>query len=738
MHLRSSIGPVLATALLIVAACALHVVIEHRFFYWDDAQHTFAPVFYTIGEQLRAGEWPTTTLLLWQGGFLAGEGLYQVFNPVSLAVFAMLPSIDDVALGMALHATVWLVIAGTGVYALAARLGALPAWAILAGFSYATSPFLLYWLAASWVNGAVGFAALPWALFFLATPRLRAAGALGIALSTYVVGVSGWIHAIVPLVLFGSARVLLPDRAVAARDRAAFALALAAGALTASPQLLATAAAVQGGMRPSNISNIGTAVASLQGLATAFWPTYTQPARWFSESGWSPPLYYAAWFVLPAVAMLAGRWRQLLMEFRWLVWPALVLLVATLGPDQLGPTRWPIRLLPAAWAAVIPLAAVVISRHGGEQHPHRSRHLGVALALAALLSWQQHPGGALTLLFFWCVLWGMSILVLRRPHFVPAHFSRPLYLGATLLITAWMAAEYPANTAFDDYFGPAHRSSVPAVGVSFPASVVQVYSRLDGASSGDRGRSGARRPPDPWNDTPLSNEETLWVPSGNMPLWRRERQVNGYTPVEMLSLKTMTCGQSIFGWTCDGPAPTLFAREPGTGRSYADLMRVDAFVVSSRMPESLDYLSGLPDWQAETPSRYATVFRRIPASSPPPGTISYLPPGVQVVSHASFDTDDERVTVDRPAGFTGGLIAFARAYYPGHSILIDRRPVPVVRLGGVVLAARLPPGQGPVTVDVRHRLPMPSLWRACVLLGLVAILAAVFLSRRPSSAPRTE
>ena len=165
-------------------------------------------------------------------------------------------------------------------------------------------------------------------------------------------------------------------------------------------------------------------------------------------------------------------------------------------------------------------------------------------------------------------------------------------------------------------------------------------------------------------------------------------------------------------------------------------MRVDAFVVSSRMPESLDYLAGLPDWRAETPSRYATVFRRTPARSAPPGTISYLPAGVRVTSAASFDTDDERVTIDRPAGFSGGLIAFARAYYPGHSIRIDHQLVPIERLGGVVLAARLPPGQGPVTVDVRHRLPMPILWRACVLAGLVAVAVAVWLARRPRLAPR--
>ena len=61
------------TALLTGLACALLYLNDWRVFYWDDVQHTFAPVFYMIGERLREGDWPTTTLQIWQGGFLAGE-----------------------------------------------------------------------------------------------------------------------------------------------------------------------------------------------------------------------------------------------------------------------------------------------------------------------------------------------------------------------------------------------------------------------------------------------------------------------------------------------------------------------------------------------------------------------------------------------------------------------------------------------------------------------------------------
>lgn len=719
------------TGVMVAGFVVLRISLEPRFFYWDDVQHTFAPVFYTIGNALREGNWPSTTLLLWQGGFLSGEGIYQLFNPVSLAIFALLPGIEDISLGMALHSGVWLAIAGMGVHVLAARLGAKANWATIAGFSYATSPFLVYWLAASWVNGLVAFAALPWVLVFLATPRPAAVHLLALAFWTYIVGVSGWIHGMLAVALFGGARLLLRDDNLATRDRIAMACALASGALLASPQLLTTVAAVQGGVRPSNLSNLGRGVANLQGIVTSFWPAYAQPVSWFSGIRWSPPLYYAAWILLPACLLLAGRWRPFIREFRWLLVPALLLILATLGPEQLGTTRWPIRFLPAAWAAVIPLAATVISRYRTEGTRSQWRLVGIVLLLAGILTWQQHPDRELTLVVLACLIGFMTVLVLSPGRVMSLARQDLVCIAGTLAVAAWMAGEYPINTVFDDYHAPAKVGEIPPIGVHWPNSVVQIYRRVNGTAVARNRLQGHEDAPEVLSDTPYSAVESRWVPSGNIPLWRKERLVNGYTPIEMLSLKTLVCGQSIFGWTCDGPGPALLSTERRTQTSYADLMRIEAFVVSSRMKSSLDFFREQHDWRPESLSEYATVFRRARTSVPLQGTVSYLPGNVELTGVPVLKDDHETITLLRPQGFAGGLIAFARPYYPGYVAAIDDVAVPVERLGGVVIAVQLPPGPGPVTVEVRHRLLMPALWRACVLLGAGLLAAGLLLTRRP-------
>ena len=274
---------------------------------------------------------------------------------------------------------------------------------------------------------------------------------------------------------------------------------------------------------------------------------------------------------------------------------------------------------------------------------------------------------------------------------------------------------------------------MPNVSVESPGSIVQIYGRLidsggeAGAAATSTGLPGNQRA------APFSMEETRWVPSGNMSLWRRERQLNGYTPVEMLSVKVLVCGQSIFGWTCDGPARTLLATEKSTGHRIIDLLRVDAVVISTRMTNSLTDF-GVLGWPVEAPSPYVRILRR-PAPSSLPGTVSFVPAGASVSLAAPYSDDEESLIVNRDPGFKGGPLVLARAIYPGHVAEIDGQPVPVKALNGVLLSVQLPPGSGPVRVDVRHELPFPWAWRISVAMGLAALLAGLALAafRRPAA-----
>ena len=468
---KGRFAALIATLALVAFLSALHIFLEHRFFYWDDVQQTFAPVFYMIGEELRLGNWPAVTTLLWQGGFLVGEGLYQLFNPIALAIFFFLPYIDEIAFGMALHATIWLMIAASGVYLLALRLGSTPRWALIAGVAYAASPYLVYWLAASWINGAIAYAALPWLLFLLGGQGPSAAAAVGIAFTTFVIAVAGWIHAIFAVLLYGTARIFLPSKDVPMRQRVTFAAALAAGALLAAPQLLTTLTAVDISMRPSNISNSGTHVADLQGIVTAFWPAYVYPMRWFS-SEWGPPVYYAAWFLLPAALIAFREKLTSIKNAAWLVGPAFALLLASLGPEQLGPSRYPMRLLPAAWCALIPVAATIMSNYRASEPSSLIRWTAALLLWAALLSWQAHPDRTLVLAFWVAVIVLASMSTLGRDGLFERTTRSVLPVLATVLVPVWIMAEYPINSSFSDFEGPERASDIEKLGLDESSSSV--------------------------------------------------------------------------------------------------------------------------------------------------------------------------------------------------------------------------------------------------------------------------
>jgi hypothetical protein len=297
----------------------------------------------------------------------------------------------------------------------------------------------------------------------------------------------------------------------------------------------------------------------------------------------------------------------------------------------------------------------------------------------------------------------------------------------TLLLAVWIAIEYPINTVFDEYDGPTRGADIAPVDVQVSGSVLQIYRRMNATSV----NHAAQLTGDEVNllqHAAFSKEESMWVPSGNIPLWRKERLVNGYTPIEMLSIKTLICGQSIFGWTCDGPGRAILQKERRTGSTYADLMRIEAFVVSTRMTESLSFFHQRSEWTASSPSRYATIFRRTEERAQLPGTVSYLPDGVRPVVLELLSDDHERITLLRSRDFRGGLVAFARPYYPGYSATIDGEHASIERLGGVVVAVEIPGGEGAVVVDVYHRLPKPVLWRLLVLVGLVFLASGIYLT----------
>lgn len=210
----------------------------------SDATFQFFPWFHFMAEGFRKGEirqWNPTLL----GGMpVTPNGNVSAYYPPSWLGGVVSPY-DAYDLFVLLH----LVLGALGVYVLARALGAgpLPSW--LAGLLAFTAAFWVHW--STHLGHIAGMVWVPWVLaatwWLLERPSRRRAAGLAVVAGLWMLGgsaqylyygglaVVGWTAAIV-----AGRRIV--SKAPVVRATAAFALAVALGALLAAPVLLPTAA----------------------------------------------------------------------------------------------------------------------------------------------------------------------------------------------------------------------------------------------------------------------------------------------------------------------------------------------------------------------------------------------------------------------------------------------------------------------------------------------------------------
>ena len=195
---------------------------------------------------------------------------------------------------------------------------------------------------------------LPWALGLLASQRITVPVATGLVITSYLMAVSGWIHGLVALCIFAMCAFWNQRGNWSTGQVVAAATALLSGGLLAGPQLIATIEAVSYGTRGSGVSSSGMLTLDLQTLlAGTMIPPYLCRLNWGPPEAWlsggalpSPPIAYCAWFLAPALALVIRR-SALGPNAKWLLFGASVIGLLMLGPEQLGPMRWPLRFIPA-------------------------------------------------------------------------------------------------------------------------------------------------------------------------------------------------------------------------------------------------------------------------------------------------------------------------------------------------------------------------------------------------------
>jgi hypothetical protein len=689
------------TVLTVVAAAAIPLLYTPRFYFLGDTQIGAFGQWYHLGKKLLSGEWPLLDLQAWHGGNYIAEGQWGLFSPLTMGIGLLATMIEHAVVFVTVVKFAMLAAGAVGAFLLARSYGIPQQVAYVAGVAVTLGGATQYLDAPEWVTSQMVWTLIPYAWWSTRRTMTRTASPLTplvFGLLTVTVGyVYGTLYLAVVFVaclvdawvtrnLPGAVRVLL--------------IGVCCGLVAVTVYLPGILSASVTTRASWEVFSEGRLQADLPGLLGSMIPTVRSPS--------SPvppmvqyPAHYIAWF-LPLIAWIDLR------EARRLVRPAASLLtvigvglVWALGPNQIGPLRWPIRVLPFLSLAVIVFVALCWSRATLRRPPLRRLVVSLAMPIGAayLIVSRFWDDRWMTLVNTTVVVVGLVLLwILTRWAHAHSRGGRPA--PATVLavfIVSWsvlaMAVQhfyYPFPTAVD--------RNMP--------STISGYSTQVSTAKGDVILVG--NPEVVVLKTPAAIRDFLIASS-----W----YVNPHPMQNVYSTIGFTAYNELYGMRFDGAtypwlADELFTIEPRTGKRRADLLSVSTvLLVRSEVPEAT--LLYPPDgWSVSEQTPYAiTWVRDLPL--PSAGGLVWASPGMNV-TQLSTSTRRLQFRVNQ-APADGGTVVLSRLAWPGYSV--DGATL-APSTDGYLLTVAVPPGSSGRIVTVRYSPPGWGVERLTGWLGL--------------------
>lgn len=690
-----------------MAAAALLALIpllfSSRFYYADDTQAGAYPIWVTIGEALRDGSIPYFEPSRWMAGNLVAEGQWGTFNPLVWLIGLGASVAPDGAAYSALVKIAFLAIAAGGVFVLLRSLGADRGWSLVGGVVASTTGFTVYIDAASWVTSLFVWALLPWVLWGLRRVAVDRRNTLLAFVPGFLLITVGYVHGTLMLVV-AVVGVLLET--VLRRDRTGFLRAFVVSALLGLvaltvylPGVLSSGVTARDSQ---TIDNSNFMSPDLSGLASSAAPTAQPWLTGFWDSPVSAPLMYISWLLPVLVLVDWRRAKELLLPLVSVLVVGAAAAALAFGPSEIGPLRFPARVLPYFSVALIVVAVLALSRFG--RRP--TRRLAIAaslwLVVSTYLAYAEAPNSwkVLALGSFVALLAVLGLLLtLHRTG------SKVALAGVAVAATALVGVvqhQYFPISPLPDFAMPAERDAVRPVLSQTQGDVMVI-------GNPNRTRIG-------WDTTSYANG---WLLSD-------ATVTNVYSPLMHRTYAEDLCVDS-HGVVCWETAGHLFSIDEATGLPLVDLLAISSLQVLARTdggdpaaPWADPYtFADVPaGWSEVTRDEHSAVWVR---DSPVQGAgdVVWASEGTDVTTVEATTTS---VTLDVgavPAG--GGQVVLSRLDWPGYTVE-GGELAPSVRDYLLTVTVPEDAAGGEITVSFS-----PPGWRAGLLALGIAVVGALGL-----------
>ncbi|MGV9409795.1 hypothetical protein ACWDOP_07770 [Nocardia sp. NPDC003693] len=697
---------------------------DPRHFYTDDTEAQYVPMWQLLGSELREGRFPALVPWEWMAGNYSLEEA-AIYNPPQLLVYLLAPSVDNLAVYATVVKLVFAIIAALGVYRICLAYGAKPAWGAVAGVAFPLSGWFLFFDQASWFTSQTGTA---WLLHAWASAVLYARGRSGPVPVFVFLWLALTIQYVFPAVEAGlmmlaviAGEYIYQQHWAVVRRLVLVSGCAALAALVANlPLLLSSQVTWRGDARIRNepfltVPWSESLNASLPSTTPAFhaWWGYVQPL----------PMVYVAWFLIPALAFIDWKAaRHSVREFSGMALFAGGMLMWTAGPGAVGPLRWPARVLPMVAIGLLVLVCVLLSRHGTFASSRRRAIAGLALTgILFVRSFSAAPELILRHLLAVATVVGVGAGVLWLAR------NRGAALASALIIVAMFPIAFAQVKAAPStpmsYNFPERRSTMTDAFPRFPGLTLQLADRA------------ILRPED-------KSIERAWgsLAIGSYAKNLGQQYVNGYTPVGHAAFSGLLC-IAWDGSTCPDAYRRVFTAEPSTGRTIADLMKVDRVVLHVAQYPGIDANPAPEGWKWVEQPGHEEYIRVLEREGGLASIVNGAIADTRGVSAVSTMVDGVSARA-RVTSADGGQVVFNRLAWPGYRITLNGRELDHTEIAGTFLAVDIPAGTSEADLEVSW---MPPGWEISLASAGIGVTGVGFLHwsylrnrRRDAGVPPSE
>ena len=697
-------------SLLVIVLFPLYLyALNNRFFYIDDKVADYIPKMLDIARIIKGGEYPVITTNLLNGSVYSAEFQQGIFNPVILLSALLLDFFDNLALGACILTSMYFLIAFRGYFLLAVELGVAKAWANIYALSVVLNCYFIYWCVSAWFNPVPAIAFFPYALWgsLKLSKNINIKASIEFMLACYLVVSSGWPSTLVVLALFLLLMLLDMFFIKKSKKILIYNLLIYIGTgLICSLPVLPLLLSYDMFSRDSTMGNYSNFLGgSLRGLLLFSFPYLKDFMHtWAGYKKLSFSTYYAAWYALPLLIFIDFKYVQVKKNYIWILLTLTgVFGIATLGPETLGPFRFPIRMIQYYHIFGLLLIALLVQLYGTVLSRKRMVLTLCLFVIQTMLALQVNPEDYIKISFYLFVLVVLTLILFNRLKRQSAIENSAIWawLGTVLLFFCIYS---------DDYYGRGADWNVP--------TVRSQYSSLHSDSGYVLFHGGYLNSESDHNEYRPATTGLIW----------NDKSVNGYTPLGNKFFRKkiiITDHGNISAGRFAKKGQEFFEVDKITGLELLELMKVDKII--SWKGELEDYIrkNVSKKWEARE-KRITVEFNH--SSSKYPGLISWLDSGLEILKVVKIKHRVEEYYIKNNEN-TEKRMVFARLWWPGYRAKFDGKEITLERYSEFLISVLIPSG-GEGILSLGFYPPGFSYAIVLAVIGFLLIVFINFINRR--------